>query len=228
MMQTEGGTRLSQGDRWCEVPEGEIGLLDETEPFVLSGSSDSQIVFLRMPRAAVASRHPALMRQMAVGWDPQHAGARLVCAALTTIMAALPHLNERQRSSALISFVHMLGVLESEPTEAASRWRVNAAADFIEAHFCNPELSAGEVALAQRISRRRLDAILIAATGSSISAQIWSRRLHQAAQDLLDRRYGDRSVSSIGYANGFNHPAHFTRAFKARYGATPQQYRLLS
>lgn len=226
MMQIQGGTRLIQGDRTCEVFEGRISLLDEAEPFVLSGSGVSQIVFLRLPRAGVASRHPNLMRQMAVTWDPQHAGASLLCAALTNIIAVLPHLTERQRSSALSSFVHMLGVLEPDPGEGAWQWRIKAAADFIEVHFSDSELNAEDVSLAQRISRRRLDSILVAATGSSISAHIWQRRLQQSAQDLLDPRYSDRSVSSIGYANGFSYPAHFTRAFKARYGATPQQYRL--
>jgi len=225
MLQTEGGTRLMQRDRSCDVLEGEIGLLDEAEPFVLSGSNVSQLVFLRMPRAVVACRHPYLMKRMAVAWEPQHAGAGLVRAALVSIMAALPHLTERQRSSALASFVHMLGVLEPDPVESASGWRVKAALDLIEAHFSNPELSAGDVALAQRISRRRLDSMLVAATGLSITAHIWNRRLQQAAQDLSDPRYSEWNVSSIGYANGFSHPAHFTRAFKARYGTTPRQYR---
>lgn len=225
MLQAEGATSLRQGDRSCEVMQGGISLLDEAEPFVLSGSASSQILFLRMPRLAVASRHPDLMRKMGMAWEAREAGSSLIRAALMNVIAALPHLTDRQCSSALTSVVHMLGVLEPEPQQAAASWRVKAAFDFIELHYSNPELHAEDVARAQRISRRRLDSLLVSCTGRSITAHIRNRRLEQAAHDLRDPRYRDRNVSHIGYANGFSHPAHFARAFKERYDSSPLRFR---
>lgn len=224
MLQVIGTTELIQKGRSCEVAKGHISMLDETEPFVLNGPSDSEIVFLRLPRSAVASRHPRLLHRMATTWDPEHPGAHLVRTVFSDMIATLPTLATHQRGAVLSSFLQLLGVLEPE-AERSTGWRVQAALQYIEAHFYDPELCAEDVASAQRISRRRLDSVMVEATGMSIAAQVWNRRLEQAANDLRNPRYGDRSIAHIGHSNGFSHPAHFTRAFKARYLATPQQYR---
>jgi len=36
---------------------------------------------------------------------------------------------------------------------------------------------------------------------------------------------GNRTVTAIAFDYGFNSPTHFGRAFRARYGATPRDYR---
>jgi AraC-like DNA-binding protein len=225
MLQASGETSLRQGDRHCKVQEGDMSLLDEEEPFTLSGSTSSQIVFVRMPRAVVASRHPGLVQQTAVAIDRQQPGSRLVHGNLMNIIAALPNLTERQRGVALEGFVHLLGVLEPDQQECRSSWRVQAALDFIALNYCDAGLRAEDVAAAQRISRRRLDALMVASTGLSLTALIWKRRLEQAAQDLHDPVRRQWSASKIGYANGFNQPGHFSRAFKERFGSTPLQFR---
>ncbi|WP_137681285.1 helix-turn-helix domain-containing protein [Aurantiacibacter suaedae] len=224
MLQVLGTTKLIQKGRNCEVPSGCISMLDETEPFAIDGPGDSEIVFLRLPRSAVASRYPRLLPKTAMTWDPAHPGASLVRSSLSEILAVMPKLAEHERGVVLSSFAQLLGVLEPE-AECSNDWRVTAALQYIEAHFYDPELRAVQVASAQRISRRRLDSLMVDATGMAVAAQIWQRRLKQAAQDLRDMRYRDRSIAHIGHANGFSQPAHFTRAFKARYVVTPLQYR---
>ena len=52
------------------------------------------------------------------------------------------------------------------------------------------------------------------------------RRLEQAAADLTDPRYQSRAVSQIAFANGFEDAAHFSRAFKGRFGRTPRDWRI--
>lgn len=113
-----------------------------------------------------------------------------------------------------------------EPSRATTvPWRVNAALALIEAELADPELDANRIARAQGISRRRLDELMVAQTGTSVSAKIWLRRLEQAASDLTDARYASRTVTQIAFAAGFEDAAHFTRAFKRRYGCTPRKWR---
>ena len=63
------------------------------------------------------------------------------------------------------------------------------------------------------------------AMGTSVTAQIWIRRLTQAATQLADPRYRERTVSEIAFEAGFEDAAHFTRAFKRRYQCTPREWR---
>ena len=102
------------------------------------------------------------------------------------------------------------------------------ALDFIELNLSIPGLTAEQVAQAQHISRRRLDQLMRDALGLSITGQIWNRRLQRAADDLRDTRWAGASISQIAFANGFEDPAHFARAFKRRFETTPGQWRALA
>jgi AraC-like DNA-binding protein len=59
----------------------------------------------------------------------------------------------------------------------------------------------------------------------SVSELIWSRRLDQARRDLADPLRSHISVTAIAYDVGFKDSAHFSRAFKNRFGLTPGECR---
>lgn len=61
------------------------------------------------------------------------------------------------------------------------------------------------------------------ATGFTIFEYLYERRINQAKlMFLLDP---DKPVTEAGYAAGFKHPSHFTRAFKRITGMTPESYK---
>lgn len=99
--------------------------------------------------------------------------------------------------------------------------------DFIDRHLCDPELSCMSIAAAHGISERYLRKLF---AGGSLSASdlIWSRRLERARRDLIDPLRAHRTVTAIGYDVGFKDAAHFSRAFKARFGITPTEQRRAS
>jgi AraC-like DNA-binding protein len=49
--------------------------------------------------------------------------------------------------------------------------------------------------------------------------------MEQAAGDLRDPHKAQLSISQIAFSNGYEDPAHFTRAFRRRYAMTPGQWR---
>ena len=85
---------------------------------------------------------------------------------------------------------------------------------FLAAGYADPALTAEEVANAQGISRRRLDKLMVQAAGTTLTGQIWKRRLSQVADDLAETRLSGRSVAQIGFAAGFADPAHLSRTFR--------------
>jgi len=51
------------------------------------------------------------------------------------------------------------------------------------------------------------------------------RRLDATRRDLCDPALAARSISEIAFAWGFNDAAHFSRAFRARFGRSPRELR---
>jgi AraC-like DNA-binding protein len=95
---------------------------------------------------------------------------------------------------------------------------------FIEHHLGDPELTCGAIAARHRISERYLR-MLFDDSGESPSDLIWRRRLERARQDLANPAKSDLPITTICFTWGFKDAAHFSRAFKARFGCTPGEAR---
>ncbi|HEY4212573.1 MAG TPA: helix-turn-helix domain-containing protein [Steroidobacteraceae bacterium] len=224
MVQMRGSTLAAQSEHSCCLRPHDICLIDGLAPFELQViEAFAQMMFLRIPRQLVLSRHPYLARRTAELFDSDEAGAALLRNVLLDVLDTSANLRDEQSSAALVGIVQMLGMLKPRAGDAS--WRVRAALSFIDAHLSEASLTAHSIADAQHISRRRLDDILRKAVGTSLSGQIWLRRLNQAATDLLDPRHRSRSVAEIAFACGFEDTAHFTRAFKRHHGRTPSDWR---
>lgn len=226
MVQLHGSTAVRQSGRECRLAEGDICLLDESSEFRMAGEDYSGILFLRLPRAAALSRHPQLERLFARVLPADEPGTRILAGALLRLLDEAQRLGELQRAAMMEAMMQMLGVagpLSALP--ATADWRIRRALDFIELNLSVSGLSAEDVALDQRISRRRLDQLMRDALGHSIAQHVWSRRLERAAADLRDPRRAAMTAAQIAFANGFEDPAHFTRAFKRRFGGTPGWWR---
>ncbi|MBU0555574.1 MAG: helix-turn-helix domain-containing protein [Alphaproteobacteria bacterium] len=229
MLQAEGSSIASQRQRQCELAPGDVCFIDERYPFRLCGLDYSQLLLLRMPRALVMSRFPDMEHLVATlipGRDP---GTSLLAHTVLHLLRVAGELREAQQHAAMNAVIHLLGATSGLAVELENvHWRVQKALDFIELNLSIPGLTAEQVAQAQHISRRRLDQLMRDALGLSITGQIWNRRLQRAADDLRDARWAGASISQIAFANGFEDPAHFARAFKRRFETTPGQWRALA
>jgi len=228
MLQIQGSTFVTQKQRACVLrPEG-ICVLDGLTPFHLEVKDGlSHIMFLRMPRALVMSRYPYLEHRTARQFDSEEPGTRVLRAVLLGLLDSAPFLAYEQCTMALVSAAYMIGMPKPPSADAMSdvNQRARAALAYIDASLSDPTLTASRVAEAQAISRRRLDEIMLKTVGTSLNAQIWLRRLAQAASDLRDPSQASRTVTQIAQGVGFVDAAHFTRAFRRKYGCTPREWR---
>lgn len=229
MLQAEGASIAVQRQHQCQLAAGDICFIDERYPFKLIGLDYNQLLLLRMPRALVMSRFPEMEHLVATlipGRDP---GTSLLAHTLIHLLQVAAELREAQQQAAMNAIIHLLGATSGLAVELENvHWRVQKALDFIELNLSIPGLTAEQIAQSQHISRRRLDQLMRDALGVSITGQIWNRRLQRAADDLRDTRWAGASISQIAFANGFEDPAHFARAFKRRFEATPGQWRAIA
>ena len=94
----------------------------------------------------------------------------------------------------------------------------------IETMLADPDLTLEQVASADGISARSLQK-LFAAAGQNFSTYLRSRRLERCRLDLTSPIFASLSISEICFRWGFNGSAHFSRAFRDRYGVSPRDYR---
>jgi AraC-like DNA-binding protein len=94
----------------------------------------------------------------------------------------------------------------------------------IETLLADPELGLERVAAEDGISPRSLQK-LFASANQSFSTYLRSRRLERCRLDLSSPICASLSISEICFRWGFNGSAHFSRAFKERYGVSPREYR---
>ena len=94
----------------------------------------------------------------------------------------------------------------------------------VRANLRDPGLSVGRIAEGLRLSTSTLHRAF-AGESVSITDWIWSQRLEGVRAELCDPGMRTRSISELAFSWGFNDAAHFSRAFKARYGCTPRELR---
>lgn len=92
---------------------------------------------------------------------------------------------------------------------------------YIENHL-EEDIKVADVAHFAGYSYYHLNRQFIAIIGESVGSYIKKRRLSNAAHKLL---YTDNKVIDIAMENNFESPEAFSRAFKAMYKVSPQDYR---
>lgn len=225
LLQVTGSLRVRQESGACRLDVGDLCFLDETLPFEVEGAEPSDFLVLRLSRVAVLDRNPHLSGEFACRVDREQPAAIMLGETLFQAARSALHLGDWQRQRIAAAMTQMIGIAGHRPRECVRHWRVEAALARIEQHLRESDLAAGDIARAQGISRRRLDQLMTSATGKPISAHIWERRLEQAAFDLCDHNHDGRTIAAVGYANGFADAAHFSRAFKQRFGMSPLAWR---
>lgn len=95
---------------------------------------------------------------------------------------------------------------------------------FIAEHLADAGLDAAAVARHVCLSPRHLNR-LFASKGCTVTGWIWQCRLEMARQMLADPARLRLTVGDIAFQCGFASPAHFSSAFKARFGQPPSQRR---
>src|SRR5205807_6375575 len=96
--------------------------------------------------------------------------------------------------------------------------RLKAVLSILERRFSEPDFSAQKLATVAGLSERYVNELLYEA-GASFTTRLNELRLRRAA-DLLAHA-GERRISDIAFACGFNDLSYFNRCFRRRFGLTP-------
>ncbi|RZI39850.1 helix-turn-helix domain-containing protein [Herbaspirillum sp. HC18] len=96
--------------------------------------------------------------------------------------------------------------------------------NFIQQNLNNPSLDVAFIARSIGLSPRYIHR-LFSTEPLRLMQTVWAERLDSCYRDLVEARTAKRPISDVAYSWGFNDQAHFSRAFRKRFGTSPRNVR---
>ncbi|WP_194480723.1 helix-turn-helix transcriptional regulator [Bradyrhizobium sp. CCBAU 53338] len=180
-------------------------------------------ISLQLPREMLLQRYPKFRRSEMFVLEPGDLGTILLRGALTNLAENTSRASLVQHSGIPHALIDLLGTCEIPL--GATEWRLERALSYIARNFWRSGLSASDVARQQRLSRRSLDEMFVRALGRTVAAEILEQRMARASAYLMDVSNHRRQIRDVAASVGFEHPPHFTRAFRKRFSLTPSAFR---
>jgi AraC-like DNA-binding protein len=225
LLQARGESLVHHRGQKVRLRAGDLTFLDGASGFTIELGREYRQVLFQLPRDVVARRHARLLGLVGRCLQSSDPANAMVFDALSAMIQHLPALSEERRARTATAVICLLGALEPpEVTGSDSLRRLRRALADMETHLADPQLSAETLASLQSISRRRMHAVF-AEHGVSLARLIWSLRLERIAEDLRDPSQRARRLIDIALSWGFNDQAHFSRAFRRKFGESPSAHR---
>lgn len=231
-IQTGGSGTIRQDGREALLRRGDFALFDSTRPYELFFDEDFRQFVLMLPREMLRTRLKDTEHLTANAVSGRRGVGHLMIGMIETLWRDIDTLEPAPADAVADSVLNIL-VAGLKTLPAAQRCEVSQLTAlhrdqiraFVLQHPRDPRLSAGMIAAALRLSSSTVHR---AFRGEPCSAAhwIWTQRLEAIKRDLADPAMRHRGVSDIAFRWGFNDAAHFSRAFKERYGVTPREFRL--
>ncbi|WP_409518806.1 helix-turn-helix domain-containing protein [Paraburkholderia sp. LEh10] len=220
-----GSMVLEQNGQVRRFEAGSMVLVDPAKPYRQIFAERAQMIAVRIPKSALKERGFRHDLRGLVVPDIATSDVRAIGDVISGVARQNGSTSTNMRRRQGEQLLDLVDILIEDPSALIRSRSGDAtlfrAKRFIAQNLRNADLTATLIASAVNASEAHLNR-LFKTEGSSLMRYVWSRRLELAA-NLLERCV-ERSiqVSEIAYRCGFSTPAHFSRAFKARYGMTPR------
>lgn len=222
-----GHESVSQNDVTVDLCPGDAVGWDSGTPARFTVWQQLSKRSLIIPRSAIEEVGGAPWARSGVRLESSCPATTLLTAYLDSLSMSLPLLSPSALSGARNATLELLiGALRPDVAgvSSSSHPAIRESIDrYIERHLLDRELSPGSIAQAHGVSVRTVNRVF-EATGQTVSDVVRIRRLARARVDLAKT---SSSVAAIADKWGFADASHLSRTFKARYGTSPREFRLL-
>lgn len=187
-------------------------------------------MILAFPRALLAECCPDWERQAGCVLPADGGAAGMLLDWAASLQHNAGHLGASCRRAAGHMLLNLLaaalGAAEGAEGEAAESSRLRAyhrqrIRQFVLAHLADSHLNVSRIAQAVGLSPRYLHSLF---TDEPLRLMQWvqEQRLERCRIGLSTPQ-DSVTITQIAYANGFNDAAHFSRAFRKRFGLSPRE-----
>ena len=230
-IQTRGEGLVLQDDRVARLAPGDFALYDSTRPYELrfDGPFQQYVLQLPGPTLRTALHNTAALTASKVSGE-RGAGhlmigmIRTLAADIETLAPASAHAVAESVTQILIAGLSALPAARQASVSHLTAYHREQIKACARARLRDPHLNVTTLAAQLRVSPSTLHRAW-SGEACGISEWIWAQRLDAAKHDLCDPNQSARSVSEIAFSWGFNDAAHFSRAFRGRFGRSARALR---
>jgi len=209
------------------VRAGELCLIDHGRPYEVVHGDDTRTLCVDIPKRLFENEAMDADRFTGRLMRAESCNLRVLITVLRAIGAEIHPRSMTVFNPATAAGLWNLILAAYEPavdSTSAREARIRAVRAEIDARLSDPGLRPADVAIRCGFSERYLRTVL-RGTGESFSGYLLRRRLEHCERLLRDPAWASRSITEIAFRSGFSDTTHFGRAFKARYGLTPRDFR---
>lgn len=231
-IQIAGRGLLMQDDKVADLRPGDFALYDSSRPYQMQFEGRFEQLVLTLPGAVLRNRLHNVQALTAYKIDGRKgAVAPLLPNMVRQLIRTVPKLESASVPAVAESVANMLVAGLAEQPLATQVAECNLAGlrrDVIKAyvmeHLRQPELSTESIATFLGVTPSTVYRAW-AGEPDTLNSWIWSRRLDGVYSDLCDPAHVRATITDIAYSWGFNDSAHFSRAFRARFGRSARDLR---
>lgn len=206
---------------------GQIRLVDMARPFSMSTGAYRSI-YIMLPRGLLEEQGDLDFHGLVVSEDS--VSGRLLSAHVRTLAEVADRMTPDEAEAGARAMVALIsGAITAQAMPATGDHRpvekmlLASGRQFVERNLEDVELSPEAVRRHLGVSRSLLYKVFEPLGG--VSAFIQGRRLDQSFDAILHDRAEQHTLGEIAYRHGFRSDAHFSRAFRGRFGVTPGRLR---
>jgi AraC-like DNA-binding protein len=223
---SEGTTVCEQDGRQAVLRPGDLCLCTTERPYSLALSARNEMIVVKLPSAVVRQRIARPETKVGLRMGAEGVRAGLLSSLMRGAGARLDGASEADwRHAFAQSLLDLTELTYADPegeADAHARLRRRAEA-MIGANLSDPHLTPAAVAQGVGVGLRHLQ-MAFAQVRTTPSDVIREARLELARRMLASGRE-PRSITQLALEAGFGDLTYFSRAFRARFGATPRAYR---
>ncbi|WDF74404.1 helix-turn-helix domain-containing protein [Novosphingobium sp. KACC 22771] len=228
---SSGSAMLSQNGRDAILGSGDFAIYDTAATYHIGLRQPFEMTVMRIERDRFSHLVGNVGDLTAIPVRGDSGTGRVASLLIGEVCRELDAIGDatmRQMRDTMLGMVAAaLSEIREGPVRTTSQPRyllIQRAMRLVEDELGNESLSCEFVAQRLGISGRYLRK-LFADQGRPLSDFIWERRLVAAHNQLATQRSVQRSITSIAFDCGFKDSAHFSRAFRARFGISPRDFR---
>lgn len=228
--QLSGSSRIEQGNHSAKLESGMWSIYDTTREYSIESSDRSRFMVLLMPQTECYGWSTSVGALAGQPLDGRGTPS-IVMASLAGMLRDGSTLDPASQATLQGSTVALIErALENQLTRTGLSAKVNnnsrleQVKGYIQHNLANTHLTPETIAQAFAISRRSLYNLFLDQR-TTPRAFIQQARLERACTLLAHPEWRERTVAQIALGCGYTDPAHFSRAFTARFGMPPSAWR---